>query len=151
VFLIVADHDNRVYGDSLVPIHKFHIPGLILGADIEPKTIKPIASQIDLGPTILSLLGVSSEHPMIGRDFVRDSTTPGRALLQFDNNFTWLDDTGATILQPDHGPLAGKYDATNGRLELLSTPPEKAQVERAMAHVMLPSMLYREQRYKLAK
>jgi hypothetical protein len=36
VFLIVADHDNRVYGDSLVPIKKFHIPGLILGADVQP-------------------------------------------------------------------------------------------------------------------
>ncbi|WP_229415789.1 LTA synthase family protein [Pseudoduganella armeniaca] len=151
VFLIVADHDNRVYGDSLVPVHKFHIPGLILGADIEPKRIKPFASQIDLGPTVLSLLGVSSEHPMIGRDFVRDSTTPGRALLQFDNYFTWLDDSGATILRPGGAALAAKYDPATSHLELLSTAPQKATVDKAMAHVLLPSMLYREQRYKLAK
>ena len=67
VFLIVADHDNRVYGDSLVPVHKFHIPGLILGADIEPKRIKPFASQIDLGPTLLSLrarLSPGRERPV---------------------------------------------------------------------------------------
>ncbi|MEJ7806058.1 MAG: LTA synthase family protein, partial [Telluria sp.] len=85
VFLIVADHDNRVYGNSLVPINKFHIPGLILGADIQPKTITTLASQIDLGPTLLSLMGVSSTHPMIGRDLARESAAPGRALLQFDN------------------------------------------------------------------
>ncbi|HEX8605754.1 MAG TPA: LTA synthase family protein, partial [Pseudoduganella sp.] len=151
VFLIVADHDNRVYGDSLVPINKFHIPGLILGADVQPKRIGALASQIDLGPTLLSLMGVSSEHPMIGRDLARDSTTPGRAMLQFDNTFAWLEGNTATILQPERAPLAGHYDAATGALTLAGTPPDKALVERAMAHVMLPSLLYREQQYRLPK
>ncbi len=149
VFLIVADHDNRVYGDSLVPIKKFHIPGLILGADIQPRRIAPIASQIDLGPTLLSLIGVSSEHPMIGRDFARDSTTPGRALLQFDNYFTWLEGKTATILRPGGTPLAGRYDAASGKLDIATAPPSQAKIDQAMAHVLLPSMLYREQRYRL--
>ncbi len=151
IFLIVADHDNRVYGNSLVPIKKFHIPGLILGADIKPKRIKPIASQIDLGPTLLSLLGVSSEHPMIGRDFARDSDTPGRALIQFDNYFAWLDDQSVTILRPGGPPLLGEYTASNGGLVIDTRPPDPGQVNKAMAHVILPSLLYREQRYRLPK
>jgi phosphoglycerol transferase MdoB-like AlkP superfamily enzyme len=149
VFLIVADHDNRVYGNSLVPIKKFHIPGLILGADIQPKRIAPIASQIDLGPTLLSLLGVSSEHPMIGRDFARDSTTPGRAMMQFDNYFAWLEGGAATILRPGKAPLLASYDAASGTLDTKAGTPDEQQVARAMAHVMLPSLLYREQRYRL--
>lgn len=151
VFLIVADHDNRVYGDSLVPIKKFHIPALILGADIGPKIIKTLASQIDLGATVLSLMGVSSEHPMIGRDFARDSETPGRALLQFDNYFAFLEGTAATILRPNQAPLLGRYDAASGQLSMDAAAPSRAQVEQAMAHVILPSLLYREQRYKLSK
>jgi phosphoglycerol transferase MdoB-like AlkP superfamily enzyme len=151
VFLIVADHDNRVYGNSLVPIKKFHIPGLILGADIQPRRIVPIASQIDLAPTLLSLLGVTSEHPMIGRDFARDSTTPGRALIQFDNYFAWLEGSTATILRPSQAPLLGDYQAATGVLQLTGATPSAAQVEQAMAHVILPSLLYREQRYKLPK
>ncbi|MBB3219794.1 LTA synthase family protein [Pseudoduganella umbonata] len=158
VFLIVADHDNRVYGDSLVPINKFHIPGLILGADLKPRQIRTLASQIDLGPTLLSLMGVSSEHPMIGRDLARDSGTdsgidgevPGRAMLQFDNTFAWLEGDSATILRPGQAPLAGRYDRASGALTLASSPPPAALVERAMAHVMLPSLLYREQRYRLS-
>ncbi|MGI4718160.1 MAG: LTA synthase family protein [Janthinobacterium lividum] len=150
VFLIVADHDNRVYGNALVPIKKFHIPGLILGADIQPKRIGTIASQIDLGPTLLSLLGVSSEHPMIGRDFARDSTSPGRALLQFNDYFAWLEGSSATILRPGQPPLLGRYDATNGVLQPNVGVPSRGQVEKAMAHVMLPSLLYREQRYRPA-
>ncbi|WP_223464304.1 LTA synthase family protein [Massilia soli] len=149
VFLIVADHDSRVYGDSLVPIKKFHIPGLILGADITPRLIQTVASQIDLGPTLLSLMGVSSQHPMIGRDLVRDSTSPGRAMLQFDNNFAWIEDASATILQPGLAPLSGRYQADTGQLTLDATEPDPRLVRRAMAHVMLPSLLYREQRYRL--
>jgi len=151
VFLIVADHDNRVYGDSLVPIKKFHIPGLILGADIQPKRITPIASQIDLGATLLSLIGMSSEHPMIGRDFVKDSETPGRALMQFDDYFAWMDEDGVVILRPSQPPLSGHYDLVAEDLVLSKEPPRTPDVENAMAHVILPSLLYREQRYKLVK
>lgn len=148
VFLIVADHDNRVYGDSLVPIKKFHIPGLILGADVQPKRITTIASQVDLGPTLLSLIGLSTEHPMIGRDLARDSETPGRALIQFDNYFAWLEGSSATILRPGQAPLAGQYDAATGVLTTGGVP-EPQLVDKAMSHVVLPSILYREQRYKL--
>ncbi len=151
VFLIVADHDNRVYGNSLVPIKKFHIPGLILGADIQPKRITTQASQIDLGATLLSLMGVSSEHPMIGRDFVADSESPGRALMQFDNYFAWLEGSKVTLLRPNQPPLLGHYDAITGALALRDEKPDARDVEKAMAHVNLPSLLYREQRYKLAK
>lgn len=105
VFLIVAYHDNRVDGHTLVPIKQFHIPALILGADIAPRRIKTIASQIDLGSTLLSLIGVSSEHPMIGRDLARESDGPGRALIQFNQYFTWLEGRNATILRPGKAPL----------------------------------------------
>ncbi len=149
LFLIVADHDNRVYGDTLVPIKKFHIPGLIIGADMKQQRIATIASQIDLGPTLLSLMGVSSEHPMIGRDLAQDHTTPGRALLQFDNYFAWLEGSAAVVLRPGQSPLLGQYDATSGNLQFGSAAPSAGQVQRAMAHVMLPSLLYREQRYRL--
>ncbi|MTV36557.1 LTA synthase family protein [Duganella radicis] len=148
VFLIVADHDNRVYGDSLVPIKKFHIPGLILGADVQPKRITTIASQVDLAPTLLSLIGQSTEHPMIGRDLARDSEMPGRALIQFDNYFAWLEGSSATILRPGQAPLAGQYDAATGVLTTGGVPDAQL-VDKAMSHVVLPSILYREQRYKL--
>ncbi|SFC93103.1 LTA synthase family protein [Massilia yuzhufengensis] len=148
VFLIVADHDNRVYGNALVPIKKFHIPGLILGADIQPERIKTIASQIDLAPTLLSLLGVSSEHPMIGRDLVRDRSSPGRALIQFENYFAYLEGSGATVLRPGKAPLLGRYDAASGNFEVRSEAPDPTLVKKAMAHVVAPSLMYRESLYR---
>ena len=71
VFLVVADHNSRVYGSELIPVERFHIPGLIMGGSITPGVFKPVASQIDLAPTLLSLIGVATEHPMIGHDLTR--------------------------------------------------------------------------------
>jgi hypothetical protein len=88
---------------------------------------------------------------MIGRDFVKDSTTPGRAILQFDNYFTWLEGNTATILRPSQTPLSGHYDFAKGELELTDIKPTETQVEQAMAHVIAPSLMYREQRYRLTK
>lgn len=154
LFVIVADHDNRVYGNSLVPVHKFQIPTLILGADLKPKAINSLASQIDLAPTILSLMGISAQTPLIGRDFSRDAESLGRALLQFDQYFALLEQQSAseaavTILKPDGSSVAARYLLNDKQLLLTDTAAEPTAQRRALAQVLLPSWLYREQRYRL--
>ncbi|HEY9280960.1 MAG TPA: LTA synthase family protein, partial [Eoetvoesiella sp.] len=81
VFLIVADHDSRVFGANLVPLRHFHVPALILGAGITPKRDERLISQIDLPPTLLSLMGLRTAHPMIGHDLTREGG--GRAMMQY--------------------------------------------------------------------
>ncbi|MCK9509809.1 MAG: LTA synthase family protein [Pigmentiphaga sp.] len=89
LFLVIADHDSRAGGASLVPVHNFHIPALLLGAGIEPRRDARLVSQIDFAPTLLGLLGLDSEHPMIGQD-LNQATAGGRAMLQYGDNFGWL-------------------------------------------------------------
>lgn len=151
VFLVVADHDIRVRGDSLVPIERFHIPGLILGADIKPRTVKTVASQIDLAPTLLSLLGVDAKHPMIGRDLTREpETLPGRAMMQYESHYAWMEDDRVVILRPEKAPEHARYDKAKKHLQPAERPADAAVLERrALAHSLLPAWLYREQRYKL--
>lgn len=149
LFLIVADHDNRVYGNNLVPIEKFHIPALIVGADLEPKRITPVASQIDLAPTLLSLMGISSSTPLTGRDFSLDATSPGRALMQFDQYFALLEEQQVTILRPGQIPVSAHYNPQLKQLQLSAQAPSAAQVKHVLAQVLLPSYLYRQQQYHL--
>jgi phosphoglycerol transferase MdoB-like AlkP superfamily enzyme len=152
LFVIVADHDIRVRGDSLVPIERFHIPGLILGADIEPKVIRTVASQVDLAPTLLSLIGVSATHPMIGRDLTTEpDDLPGRAMMQYEQHYAWMEGDQVVVLRPDKAPTHGRYDRAKKRLAIALTPPPGAGVleRRALAHALLPAWLYREQRYRL--
>lgn len=147
VFLVVADHDNRVYGSNLIPVEKFHIPGLILGGQINVGVIEPLASQIDLAPTLLSLAGVSACHPMDGRDFIADPASPGRALIQFDNLFALMADEDLTILRPNDTALIGHYDKITRQLNLKSGAVDELKQQKALAHVQLPSYLYRERKY----
>src|SRR5690606_22042531 len=90
VFLVVADHDSRVHGANLVPLRHFHIPALILGADIQPRHDDRVISQIDLPTTLLSLAGIQGDHPMIGHDLTQAGG--GRAMMQYGDNYGYLKD-----------------------------------------------------------
>ena len=83
VFLVVADHNSRVYGDEVIPVQRFHIPGLILGGSIDSASIDSVASQIDLGPTLLSLSGAAAR--------------PGTAIMQFNSTQAYLE--GDNLIQ----------------------------------------------------
>ena len=155
IFLVVADHDIRVRGDSLVPIERFHIPGLILGADIKPLRYTGIASQIDLPVTLLSLMGIQGQHPMTGRDL--SSVLPntlGRAMMQYNDNFGWMEETNTAknvvVLRSGKPPAHAIYDTQTKHLSETSPPANAKDLEaRALANVLLPDLLYNEQRYHL--
>ncbi|MCP5269236.1 MAG: LTA synthase family protein [Zoogloeaceae bacterium] len=151
IFVVVADHDIRVRGRSLVPIEHFHIPGLILGADIKPRKLHTVASQIDLPPTLLSLMGVDVQHPMPGRDLTQEpADLPGRAMMQYNDNYAWMEGTKTVVLQPGKAPTHGHYDPVKKELEAGPAPADaEAVARRALAHSLLPAWLYREQRYRL--
>jgi len=155
VFLIVADHDIRVRGNTLVPVERFHIPGLILGADIKPLRYTGVASQIDLPVTLLSLMGISAQHPMIGRDLSSiPPDSPGRAMMQYNANFGWMEETKTgkqvVVLRSGKPPAHAMYDAKTKHLSESSPSADaKALEQRALANVLLPDLLYNEQRFRL--
>lgn len=158
VFLVVADHDIRVRGDSLVPIEHFHIPALILGGAVQPKTVDAIASQIDLPVTVLSLMGIEAQHPMTGHDLSNVSADyRGRAMMQYNYNFGWMQQMGPTVVENEvvvlreGKPAAfGRYDPASKQLQNTAAPADGvALAERALANSLLPALLYKEQRYRL--
>ena len=155
VFLIVADHDIRVRGNTLVPIEHFHIPGLILGADIQPKKLTTIASQIDLPVTLLSLMGINAQHPMTGRDLSSEPADYlGRAMMQYNYNFAWMqqtkDSNNVVVLREGKPPAFGVYDAKAKHLNETVAPVNAIDLEKtALANSLLPALLYHEQRYHL--
>ncbi|MDH3531954.1 MAG: LTA synthase family protein [Gammaproteobacteria bacterium] len=141
VFLIVADHNSRVYGSEVVPIDRFHIPGLILGGSIKPAVFDPVASQIDLAPTLLSLIGIAAEHPMIGHDLTRTDAlhSPGRAIMQFNATQAYMEGDRVAILQKDlpvqyYAYQQGQLVASDERRDDLGT--------KALAHASWSSMAY---------
>ncbi|MBL0917598.1 MAG: sulfatase-like hydrolase/transferase [Hydrogenophaga sp.] len=145
VFLVVADHNSRVYGDALVPVKRFHIPGLVLGGPVTPGVIEQTASQIDLGPTLISLLGLQGRHPMIGRDLSQPAVRalPGRAVMQFDKAQAYMEDDQVVVLRPDLPPALLLHDPATGQT-LPGGEPPPALVHKAVAQALFTPMAYRE-------
>lgn len=146
VFLVVADHNTRVYGADLVPINKFHIPGLIIGPGVQPQHFDKLASQIDLLPTLLDLMGVETDHPMVGHDLVALAPDePGHAIMQYGQTNAYEVGEHVVITQPYKPQQEFRYE--EGRLVPESLDPEMAR--DALAHILFPYLLYKEQSYRL--
>ncbi|MEQ3657838.1 MAG: LTA synthase family protein [Glaciecola sp.] len=146
VFLVVADHDARVFGAELVPIKSFHIPGVILGKDVIPKQDNRIVSQIDLAPTLLSLMGLETRNPMIGNDLTNENA-PQRAMMQFDKNFAYMEKEQVAILQPSKEPMYFLYDPQNK--QLVKSKQNEELGEKALAHALFGSKAYEKSWYRL--
>ncbi len=148
IFIVIADHNTRTYGQNLVPIHKFHIPALIIGPGVpKGKTYDKLSSQIDIPPTLLNLVGMNLESPMPGRDlFKLPESTTGRAIMQFHDNNAFRVGNQVVILQPNKEPL--QFELKNDTVMIpVKLNPELAR--DALAHVTAASYLYKERKYRL--
>jgi len=146
VFMIVADHDARVFGADLVPVKRFHIPGVILGPGVPKRHEARIVSQIDLAPTLLGLLGIESAHPMPGRDVLRlPAADPGRALMQYGDANAFMAGNRVAIHMPNQAARTFEY-----RDGALTPAASDTELERdALAHLLWADRTYREKRYRL--
>jgi phosphoglycerol transferase MdoB-like AlkP superfamily enzyme len=143
---VVADHDARVFGADLVPIERFRVPGIIIGPGVPQRKETRIASQIDLAPTLLGLMGLNREHPMIGRDILKmPADMPGRAMMQYADTNAFRVGDSVAIHQP-HQP-AKTYDYRDGRLFHRDSNPELEH--DALAHLLWADTAYREHLYRL--
>jgi phosphoglycerol transferase MdoB-like AlkP superfamily enzyme len=128
-------------------VERFRIPGVILGGTVEPRRISGISSQIDLLPTLLSLIGLSTEHPGIGRDLTLPEYADGagRAMMQFGDLQAYIEDDRVVVLQTDLEPLTFEKAADE---ELVPVPGGDPGLERkALAYALWGPMMIRTKAY----
>ena len=149
LFLVVADHDDVVKGPSLIPIEHFHIPGLILGGSVKPAVYHKIASQADLAPTLLSLMGLDSEHPMPGHDLLQlPKDFPGRAIMQYGSTHAYMRDD-QVVVHAANKP-ARQFTYRSGKL-LPARQANQELANDALATALWPSLAYRKQQYAIGE
>jgi phosphoglycerol transferase MdoB-like AlkP superfamily enzyme len=82
IFVFVADHTSHGRGRMDLPPENYRIPMIIYGPKwIKPATIDYVSSQIDVGPTILSLLNFSYRSNFFGQDILSEGRFHQRALM----------------------------------------------------------------------
>jgi len=82
VFVIIADHCASSAGKVDLPIKKYHIPLFIYAPkQLSPERIDTIASQVDLPPTLLSLLNMDYNSAFFGKNIFTTNKDEERALI----------------------------------------------------------------------
>jgi len=149
VFIIIADHNTRTWGNDLIPVNKFHIPALIIAPNIEPNiSYNKLLSQLDIPPTLLDLIGMDVQSPMPGRNiFQLNNSTPGRSIMQFHTTNAFRNGNDMIVLQPNSKPIQFKVNS-NDEMTPTNLDPELAK--DALSHIISASHLYNDGTYKLS-
>lgn len=100
VFVIIADHCASSAGKTKLPPNNYHIPALIYSPKLlTPQTIDYVTAQIDIMPTVLSLLGIENEVSIYGQNVLSDNYTP-HAFLATYQDLGYLEGDTLTVLSP---------------------------------------------------
>jgi len=155
IFLVVADHASnyKIHPEEkqqLMPIKRFQIPAMILGGGIKAKKINRIVSQIDLMPTMLSLIGVSTITPMVGLDLTREDLEqiPQHVIMQYADIQAYREDNQFVLFQPNMKPK--QLRLKNEQL-IKVNEVDKDLIGRAISLSNLPTYLYENTLYNTVK
>ena len=142
IFVVIADHNIRVYGDDVVPVNMFHIPALIIGEGVEPKLYNKLSSQPDVLATALDYLGKDFEYPILGKSIFSNSKADV-SLMQFNENYALRVGNKVAVVRPRQKPQTFKY-VNNHLVEIAHN--EKLEKD-ALAFVIGLNYLYDKQLY----
>ena len=100
VFIVIADHCASSAGKTSLPIDRYHIPCLVYAPEIIQRgKIEKICSQIDLMPTVLSLLNLRSSVSFTGQDILAPTYHP-RAFMATYQDLGYMEGNRLTVLSP---------------------------------------------------
>lgn len=151
VFVIVADHNVRIYGDDMVPVDMFHIPAIILGGGIKPMIYDKIATQPDILATALDLIGLDLKYPIMGHSIFSDEKQ-NISLMQFHTSYALRADDKVAIVRPGQKPLTFLYKNPKTYLDKsnhLTPVKNDDELEKdALAFVIALDYMYNKKLYR---
>ncbi|MDR2000625.1 MAG: sulfatase-like hydrolase/transferase [Zoogloeaceae bacterium] len=101
VFVILADHTASGRGKTDLPVEQFKIPMIFYSpGNIAPAKIETLASQIDVGPTLLAQLNFSYRSRFFGHDIITEGPRHQRAFLANYQTVGYFEDNMLIELRP---------------------------------------------------
>jgi phosphoglycerol transferase MdoB-like AlkP superfamily enzyme len=143
IFVVVADHNIRVYGDDVVPVNMFHIPAVILGEGVEAKVYNNLTSQPDVLATAIDYLGKDLNYPILGHSIFSDDKK-NINLMQFNETYALRIDNEVAVIQPSQPAQTFTYQDEH----LVETKHNEELEKDALAFVLGLNHLYDKQLYR---
>jgi arylsulfatase A-like enzyme len=154
IFAVVADHGARVYGEQSIPIHSYEIPLLIVGPAVvsRPSRVGELGCSLDVGPTLLGMLGRPYRSTFFGQDLLQSTTENARALLNHNRDIGLLARERLVVLGLMKSEEFYAAAAPHAEMKILHSPQslERELQADAMALFQVADDLYMHQRYHVA-
>jgi phosphoglycerol transferase MdoB-like AlkP superfamily enzyme len=143
LFVFLADHCAAVAGKSKLPVAGYRIP-LILYAPklVRPGEYEPVASQVDLPPTLLDVLRVDGDDHFFGRSVFELPAAPARAFVSNYQSLGYLRDGRLVVLSP--GRKVESFRVDPATYETAPAPLDRALADEAIAYYQTASRAFRQ-------
>jgi len=144
LFVIVADHCASVAGKTKLPIAKYHIPLFFYAPDLLPAGhYTRIASQIDIVPTLLDLLGTSDAQHFYGQSMFEAARKqlPERTFVSNYQALGYYKENTLIVLSPKQEVEAYRIDPVN--LEAVAAPIDHRLMNEAIAYYQTAARAYK--------
>ncbi len=150
LFIIVADHNASVAGKQSLPPNKYLIPAVLYAPRmISTNKIDTMSSQIDLTPTVLSMLGIKTDGVFFGQNLLGENPEQ-RAFLVNYQELGYLTPTAdglrhLTLLGPKKR-LENYSVSIDG--DLTKVPDDSVKSEKAIAFFQRVDEVYSGGKYR---
>ena len=143
VFVVISDHNVRVYGDQIVPIDMFQIPAVIISDNIPPQIFSRLTSQPDVLATALDLIGIDLSYPILGNSIFKDNKKDINLML-FDEIYAYRKEDKVAILVPNMPIKTYLYKEK----KLIETEEDHLLEKEALALIYVLDDMYKNRTYK---
>ena len=135
LFVIVADHCSSVAGKTKLPVAKYHIPLIFYAPDMLPAGhYTRMASQIDIVPTLLDVLGKKGDEHFFGQSLFEDQSEQiaSRAFISNYQELGYYKNDTLVVLSPKQKTEAYKVDPIT--MESTPTTMDETLLNEAIAY-----------------
>jgi phosphoglycerol transferase MdoB-like AlkP superfamily enzyme len=123
---------------------EYQIPLIIYSPNfVKPQRIDKLASQIDVGPTLLGLMNWTYKSKFFGKDILKMIPSDERAFIANYQKLGFIKNDRLTILSPQQKVTFYKYNRLTG--EMIDQPADKELLIEAIDYYQSASYVQKKQ------
>lgn len=148
IFVIMSDHCASSAGRWELDVQNYHIPAIIFNAkNTAPQKVNKLCSQIDLFPTIFSLLNWDYTSNLFGKDILKMNLTDERAFIGNYRKLGLLKGNSLMVLNEQSGYDFYKWNKTDNSLKEI--PLDTTFLNETISYYQVADYLYRNEGLKI--
>jgi phosphoglycerol transferase MdoB-like AlkP superfamily enzyme len=144
IFLLVGDHGFGISQQLTdIDLLRFRVPMLILGPHIQARfgtTSDRVATQVDIAPTLTSLVGKPFTHQCWGRDLLSLHNDPGFGLIKPSGNdeiVGFIADNNIVVKRPQSAAQLYNYQMSPAASATTQDNPDKSKELEKTLHAFV--------------